>query len=223
MGSGSLDGVSSREPLIRPPLQRRSQESLERVLRAGLELLQEAGFEGFTVQEVSRRSGVSIGSIYSRAPSRQALILAIHDRVAEQMAVRQEGIRKTAERTDLSTGELVERLVTDMAALLLDNAASLRVFIQRAPVDAEFWRRGAERSRELAQIFETALLDHRGEIRHPDPELAIDIAFRFVYLPIMHRIAYGPEFESEREVSDGEFVRELARAAADYLLGPRTP
>ena len=56
--------MSTPEPLIRPPLQRRSQESLERVLQAGFELLKEEGFEGFTLQTVSRRAGVSMGSIY---------------------------------------------------------------------------------------------------------------------------------------------------------------
>jgi AcrR family transcriptional regulator len=66
------------ESVIRPPLQRRSQESLERVLAAGLEVLIDVGFEGFTLQEVSRRAGVSIGSIYARVPSREARH-ALHD------------------------------------------------------------------------------------------------------------------------------------------------
>ena len=50
---------------VRPPKQKRSQESLERVLQAGAEVLLDVGYEGFTLQEVSKRSGVSIGSIYA--------------------------------------------------------------------------------------------------------------------------------------------------------------
>jgi AcrR family transcriptional regulator len=79
------------DPLIRPPLQRRSQESLERVLQAGANLLREVGYEGFTLQEVSARSEVSVGSIYARAASKEALILAIYDRETERMA--QENLR----------------------------------------------------------------------------------------------------------------------------------
>src|SRR3954469_16924408 len=71
---------------IRPPLQNRSRESLERVLEAGQKLLEEEGWEGFTVQEVSRRAKVSIGSIYARAPSKDALILAVYDRAVERIA-----------------------------------------------------------------------------------------------------------------------------------------
>ncbi len=72
--------MSQSEPLIRPPQQRRSQESLERVLQAGFELLQERGFDGFTLQEVSARANVSIGSIYARVPSRESLIKAVYER-----------------------------------------------------------------------------------------------------------------------------------------------
>lgn len=217
---GSLRGVTAPEPLIRPPLQRRSQASFERVLRAGLELLQEVGFEGFTVQEVSRRAAVSIGSIYSRAPSRDALLLAIYERVSSAMAAQQKRLAEIGERADLNPRELVETLVTEMAALMLGNAATLRVFMQRGAVDPEIWRRGAERSRTLARTFETALLRHRDALRHPDPELAVDVAYRFVYSAIARRITHGSSFESERDVPDADLVRELARAAADYLLGP---
>jgi tetracycline repressor-like protein len=133
----SVPHLRRSDHLIRPPLQRRSQESLERVLAAGFELLKEEGFEGFTLQAVSKRADVSIGSIYARVPSREALFMA---------------------------------------------------------------------------------LEHPEDIGHPDPELAIDVAFRLMYCTIARRITHGPHFESPRDVSDQELVAELSRAVADYLL-----
>ena len=209
------------EPQIRPPQQRRSQESLERVLEAGLELLQEAGFEGFTLQEVSRRANVSVGSIYARAPSKDALILAIYDREMERIARRQQRIEADSQREGISGRALVETLVRDMAELMLAESATLRVFMQRAASDPVIWQRGAERSHVLADVFETALLEHRDELAHPDPEVAIDVAYRFVYCTLARRITHGPRFESERELSDERLVTELATAAADYLLAVR--
>jgi AcrR family transcriptional regulator len=207
--------------MINPPLQKRSLQSLERVLQAGLELLQEAGFEGFTLQEVSRRAKVSIGSIYARAASKEALILAIYDREMERIAAEQERIAAASHREGLSSRELVETLVREMAEIMLGHAASLRVFMHRSAVDPEIWRRGSERSHALAQVFESALLEHAGELSHPAPELAIDVTYRFVYAALARRITHGPRFESPRETSDEELVRELATAAADYLLAPR--
>ena len=46
------------------------------------------------------------------------------------------------------------------------------------------------------------------------------MAFRLVYDTLARRISHGPDFESDRRVSDDVLVRELARAAADYLIGP---
>ncbi len=206
------------EQLIRPPLQRRSQKSLERVLQAGLELLVEKGFEAFTLQEVSRRARVSIGSIYARAPNRDALILALHARAMEHMIDQEQQFEVDSLREDLSPRELVELLVTDMATITLNNGPMLRVFMLQAPLFPEILRRGQESSQATAQLFESALLRHRDAIRHPDPELAIDIAYRMVYCTVTRRITHGPTFESAREVSNEERVRELARAVADYLL-----
>jgi AcrR family transcriptional regulator len=212
--------VGTPEPLIKPPLQRRSQESLERILQAGAELLREAGYEGFTLQEVSRRSGVSVGSIYARATSKEALILAIYERETDRMAEENRSIEETSHREDLSGRALVEALVQEMAVSVLRNAETLRVFMHRAVVDREFWERGSRGLRRLSATFEDALREHRDEIQHPDPDLAIDIAFRFVYDTLARRISHGADFESDRVVSDDVLVRELARAAADYLIGP---
>src|SRR3954453_10834195 len=86
MAPRSRTAAVSEPEALRPPLQTRSRESLERVLEAGQQLLEDAGWEGFTVQEVSRRAGVSIGSIYARAPSKDALILAVYDRAMSAIA-----------------------------------------------------------------------------------------------------------------------------------------
>ncbi len=210
--------MSSTEPLIRPPLQRRSQESLERLLRAGLEVLQEVGFEGFTLQEVSRRAGVSIGSIYARVPNRDALILAIYERAMGLLLEEEAQFERDSSAEGHSPREVIERLVSDMATIMLGNAAMLRVFMRQAPINPEIWRRGSAHSHTTAHLFAAAMLRRREEIKHPDPELAVDVAYRMVYCAIARRITHGPQFESPYEVSDEQLVRELARAVADYLL-----
>lgn len=206
------------EPLIRPPLQRRSQESLERVLQAGLEVLMEEGTDGFTLQEVSKRAGVSIGSIYARVPSREALILALHARAMEMLMEQERRFEDDSGLEGLSPRELVERLVTDMANIMLGNRRLLLPFMRQAPTFPEIWERGAESSQATGALWEAALLRHRDVMKHPDAELAIDVAYRMVYCTIARRITHGPTFESTREIPDEEFVRELARAVADYLL-----
>ncbi len=205
------------DPLVRPPQQRRSQESFERVLQAGLQVLQEQGFDGFTLQEVSRRAGVSIGSMYARVPSREALIMTIYER-AMAWTEEQDQIEADAARDDLSPRERIELLVTDAANTMLAHADILRVFMRQAPINPDIWQRGAEKSQATAKAFERAILEHREHLDHPEPELAVDVAYRMMYCTIARRITHGPRFESSRPVSDKKLVHEIARAIADYLL-----
>jgi AcrR family transcriptional regulator len=208
--------VSTPEPLIRPPLQRRSQESLERVLQAGFDVLKEEGFEGFTLQAVSARAEVSIGSIYARVPSREALIMAIYERV---MAWTEEDqISPSSARDRVSARVRIEMLVSELAGQMLTHGSDLRVFMRQAAVDPDIWQRGAEKSQATAEVFRRAVLEHPEDIAHRDPDLAVDVAFRMMYCTIARRITHGPQFESSRDISDDALVAEISRAIADYLL-----
>jgi AcrR family transcriptional regulator len=211
--------MASANPLIRPPLQRRSRESLERLLQAGLELLQEKGFDGFTLQELSQRAGVSIGSIYGRVEGREALIMAIYERAMRSIdAEEQEKLQQVQALAGLAPRERVERLITTAAETMLANGDVLGVFMRQAPMNSEILSRGADISRANARIFARALLAYRDEMRHPDPELAVDVAWRMIYCTIARRITHGSRFESTRPLSDERLVRELTRAALDYLF-----
>lgn len=208
--------MSTSDQRIRPPQQRRSQESLARILQAGFELLREQGFDGFTLQEVSARSGVSVGSIYARVASREDLIMAIYE---QQMAWTDENVVPHVENlADLTPRERIEAIVTAAATTMLVHGDVLRVFMTQAPLHPAIWDRGAEKSHATAAGFASMLLGYREDIHHPQPELAVDIAWRILYCTMARRITHGAKFESPRSVDDKTLVRETARAIADYLL-----
>jgi AcrR family transcriptional regulator len=130
--------MASADPLIRPPVQRRSRESLERLLQTGLELLQERGFDGFTLQELSQRAGVSIGSIYGRVEGREALIMAIYERAMQSIdAEEQEKLEQVQAVEGLAPRERVQRLITTAAETMLANGDVLGVFMRQAPMNSE--------------------------------------------------------------------------------------
>jgi hypothetical protein len=90
--------------------------------------------------------------------------------------------------------------------------------MRQAAVSPDIWGRAAEKSQATAEIFRRAVLEHPEDMGHPDPGLAIDVAFRMMYCTIARRLTHGPQFESAREVSDDALVTEISRAIADYLL-----
>jgi AcrR family transcriptional regulator len=205
--------------LLRPPQQTRSRESLERVLAAGQQLLEEEGWEGFTVQEVSRRAKVSIGSIYARAPSKEALILAVYDRAVEEIARQNaEALTEDGAWDAMATRELIVEAVREMGRQMLNHELILRRIMNRAPVDAVIRARGDAQIRRLGERWEELLRRRESEYRHPEPDLAIEVAFRMVFATVARRVALGAQFGAPHEVSDQRLLDEVGRAVAAYLL-----
>ena len=210
--------VEAEPGLLRPPLQSRSRKSLERVLIAGKELLEEKGWEGFTVQEVSRRAKVSIGSIYARAPSKEALLLAVYDRALVDITADNERLQDDSRWEGLEPRELIIEAVREVAEAMLRHQRILAVFMNRSPVDPVIRARAFEQIQRLAARWEDLMRRHATAVTHPDPELAIEIAFRMVFATVQRRVQFGPDFGAYRPVSDETLADEVGRAIAAYLL-----
>jgi AcrR family transcriptional regulator len=202
---------------IRPPQQRRSRESLERVLKAGERVLADKGYEGFTIGEVSRRAKVSVGSVYGRFDNKDALIRAIHVRMMERLTGPEEELAAAPEEAGFDLATVVVRSVHALADSMDRERTLLRVFMIRGAVDRSIAGPGSEYSQAAARAFRKAVLAHRREIGHDDPELAADIAFRMVYDVLARQVMHGPTFESDRRVPWSRLVDELVAAVLAYL------
>lgn len=59
------------------PAQDRSRKGMESVLRVAKDLFLNQGYDETTITEISKQSGVSVGSIYYRFPDKQAILCAL--------------------------------------------------------------------------------------------------------------------------------------------------
>jgi AcrR family transcriptional regulator len=203
------------------PTQQRSRLSAERALDASLELLAQNSFDAFTVADVSRRAGVSVGAIYARFGSKESLLRAVHGRAMDVMT-REHAARSASDGPAARhLRESVVDAVEIVAGVFDRNRDLLRAFMHLGAVDDVVSRRGSESSRELSRQFKTIVLEHRDEIGHADPDTAVDIAFRIAYCTFARQVMYGPEFESDLPVSWEELVPEVTAACLAYLLGAR--
>ena len=202
-----------------PPRQQRSRESFERVLLAGGALLQDEGYESFTLAAVSQHADVSIGSIYARVKSKDDLFYAIQDRFMSEWVSMPGFVTDTDAYRGLPTGDLVVEAIRDVDRQFRQNERLLRVFMHRGIVDRAVADRSSASVALRADAFATLLLAHRDEIVRPDPECAVDIAFRMAWGTLARQILYGPTFESEHAIGWDTLVDELAVACSAYLIG----
>lgn len=172
----------------RPPLQARSRRTLARIVDAGLALMAEGGADSVTVQSVVARAHVSVGSFYARFAGRDELLRHLHTEAASRERTRWES-------------ELAGRLTGDVA-LEARVRAIVALLVSVGPEIS---------AQTLARLHDTAanvLIERRREIRHPDPEAAIEMGYAAVRGAARHR---PPGWTDER------LNEELARMWLAYL------
>ena len=156
-------------PGIRVPAQQRGQDSLDRLLAAGTELLALRGYDGLTLAEVAERAGVSYGAMQYRITTKDALIGAIHEEFwhyAESHAV---GLLEASRWDGMSLREVVIGAVRDISTVYTHNPPLLRALSLRAGTDAAIRERVALSTHRGSRAL-TALLEPRlTAAGHNDP------------------------------------------------------
>lgn len=160
----------------RPPLQARSRETLERLLSAAEELLQEGGLEAATVPAIAERAGVSVGIVYRRFADKDDLLRAVYERYFHRMRERNRGNLELASGLQQPFDQLARNLILGMLEGYRRNRGILRALIHyaRTHSDPDFRRAAHELNREGMKMIAELLLRHRHRIRHPDPAAAIE-------------------------------------------------
>jgi len=213
------------EPLTpyKSPRQKRSRESLERLLEAAEEQIRLHGVEGLTVSGVVNSIGLSVGAFYARFPDKTALLHAVQDRfhsrleprIREQMIAEVGPCPTLAEAVDAAVEVLIRNVVGERERELSRGFMSLSV------ADPVLRARGELVNRRRRETFSEILLAHSEEIGHPDPGLAISVAYGMYAAVIRGRLVFGPEHELYYDIDTATLYRELKKALTLYLRGER--
>jgi AcrR family transcriptional regulator len=205
------------ENINRQPQQGRSRASLERMLAAARELMLERGSEEFTLQEVSQRGNVSIGSIYLRFESKDNLVRAViadadtvHDAAEAAMFA-----KLNAECASLR--QFVPLFVETFAEVLRMHAPLLRLSMERASFDPQVSSKGKARANKASATAIAAMLSFADEFGGPDNQTKADAAFRIIFATLARQLSLGSTFESMDPIDWEQLKRELGRMILAYL------
>jgi AcrR family transcriptional regulator len=160
------------------PQQSRSRESLQKLMQAAKEVLQEKGLEGATIPRIAARAGLSPGSVYRRFPDKDALL----------RKVVLSFVQGIDDRTVLAlTPELAKqhKLKFFVELIVRDSLMSYRKYSRMLSSITQFFRAhpSAAFRREVDEIETRSfrrivrfLLHYRNDIHHPDPEAAVSFS-----------------------------------------------
>jgi AcrR family transcriptional regulator len=202
----------------RAPKQDRSRTSLWRLMETTATMLKEGGYADFTLQELSRRAKVSIGSIYHLFENKQVLIRAVQTEVLERIEQEHALVINALRRKGLPLKQLIPLAVRDYGEFLKHNAALLRVFMQIAPTDPQVAANGKKYFAMSIHDFELLILDRRSEIRHPEPERAVTASFHIMYAAIGRFLGLGTTPDSMGHGDWDALVHDLSDMILHFLL-----
>jgi AcrR family transcriptional regulator len=165
--------------LSRKPKQARSHQSLAKMLDTAKQMLAEQGYAEFTLQELSKRSNVSIGSIYHRFENKQELVRQVQAEVLEAIESKYAVLINHLRRQALPLQELMPSVVTLFGNHLKQHAPILRVFMSRAQNQSY---RNQPEVPPAGHAGLPLLLLTVDEIHHRDAEHAVEVCFGHLFV-----------------------------------------
>jgi AcrR family transcriptional regulator len=203
------------------PQQARSRRTVERLLACAEDLLGEVGHAGFTIPELSRRAGISVGTVYKRFATKEDLLQAVMQRVERQEM-------EVLDRWDdedwgsLDNHLVVERVVGDLSRTWREHAPAMRGSMIRrlqTPDDDPFLAQGLAIMSRDAERFRSVIMTHADELIHRDSDQAIDFAFRLIIGVCARWAARAIETMAPHPLTWDEMNARLSENVTAYLFG----
>jgi AcrR family transcriptional regulator len=203
---------------VRPPKQQRSREAWTRVLDAGVAILEDGGYDAFTIAAVCERASVAPTAIYARTTSKDALFLAVYEHGIADLRAEQEVFGDDDRWSGLSPVDLIRSAVAETVGISLRHQRFLGAIVLISAAHEEVARRGSCYAEDLADGFTRVVLRAEDAVTHADPEAAVRACFGTVFATTVIRVACGPAFATSAPVDDDTFVANLGETAVRYLL-----
>lgn len=214
--NGMTEHDAGMATALRAPLQGRSRASYERMLAAAESMLATRGSDDFTLNEVSKAGKVSIGSIYNRFESKEALLHAVQLRILTRVETRMDERLAAARNETSDLDGLVIRLVDAVSETLRDYSELMRPLMHIASTDSIVAKTGKQSYQRAVDQVKSALLEYRGDILQPDADRAVDSAFRVLYASIARNLGFGAP-TSAFEADWAVLKEDLSRMIAQFL------
>ena len=202
------------------PKQPRSERTQERLLRAAEKLILEKGLADASVPEIARRAGSSVGGFYARFPDKDALLRALEERFFGEMLVRVAKLADAGRWGDAPIAEIASACAGELVTVFRERRNLIAAFLHTSTRDPALLADAIRFRSATAERIATLLLPRRGELRHPDPRLAIDLGVQFAFALMLQLVVVGDVRAGGRVLGDRELQAEIERNFLAYIGAP---
>ena len=210
--------TSIRLEWVKPPLQARSQQTLERLLDAAEQIIAEKGIEGATVSEIAKRAGSSVGAFYSRFSDKDALLSYVLERFNDQAIATAEAVLEPARWHGVGVEDVLTTMMLFLLKVLRERRHLILALMTRAAVDPSLSAFGDHLHETISRLMRELIL-HRGHaVNHPEPETAIQLAVWLVLSAVESRtLRNHPDSTEPPRLSDEVIANEITTMVIRYV------
>ena len=186
----------------------RGRERRERLLNATAELVAEHGFHSVGIADIGAAAGVSGAAIYRHFENKNELLVALFDRVVDELLIGAREVVRDAVRPEDALDDLIRAHV----AFALRDRAIIAVYGQEANnLPAEDRRRLRRNQRLYAQLWEDVVAEVRPELTDDARRATVHAAFG-----VLNSVA-----DFDARLADDELGELLTRFARAGILPVR--
>ena len=201
---------------VSAPKQQRTRERLDRIYEVAEGLFDAQGFENTTLRQVASAVPCSMSTIYDRFESKDALLLAMHERLRQRVLA---GMPLLAPETRPAHQDLegwVKLAVSGACTSMSVHRGLRRAVMERCISSEQVAQKERDYREELAEYFVRGLALYADEIDHPDPAVAARRVYSMLTATVSQRYDMRLEPEGSR-LTDKAFMRESVRMCLHYL------
>ena len=207
------------------PVQERAKQTVQKILEATAELLEELGHTKLTTKRVAERSGVNIATVYHYFPNKLALLHALALRNMEQLKEKLDAVYGRIGETDWRDVEdnvidavleftrttkgfmALSRAMRSYPSLRqIDHQSDLRESESRSPLLSELGVKGSPRELQLKSLMIaeviTAMVDYALQFYPERADEAMDEVKLMIKLYIEHYLRQSGEDLSSGDTAD---------------------
>lgn len=211
-----MDGSSSGA--VRKPQQRRSRETLARILDAFESALEEHTYEEVTVADVCARASCSVGTFYGRVESKEGLLAHLQARVYSEIDELTAELFDASRWTDVPLTQMLSAHARAMVELHARRRGVVRAVIIEARRRNDFARHTVAFNRDLLDRVAGAWASRADEIPHDDPRAACEQAALMAAGYLREAIVFTELWPSHDQLDRSAHEARVTAALADMLI-----
>lgn len=185
------------------PRQQRARQTVQRLLDAAAELIEEQGLEALTTNRIAEHAGVNIASLYQYFPHKEAIVAALVESWLQEMTRRLGGLLDLGADMPLSEST---RLWCQAGLGWFRQRPALLALLVRVRDRPEDWPAARQLELRLMEIMRRFLLPRRDALATPDLDLGIQTAYTAAASVLLRQLTDPVPYYRDEQVVD-EVVR----------------